>query len=214
MSTEKKARGNAMELILSVCSGLRKVPAKAPEDIAYYNALGDVFNYIIEHESAYLMPGTVLNGKWEQDHSSTIQSRLDRRKSRRRVAIEEGTDESDYYFCPTCYAIIGTHDEGAAERGSYRPDCGQKLTWQEYHEKQMQDRLKSLIHDGSLQVETKDGALFCCLMGGTPFVVEAPLPADDEYQMIHNIAITLMQPGAFGISREVMEKIRVLLWED
>ena len=53
MSTEKKARGNAMELILSVCSGLRKVPAKAPEDIAYNNALGDVFNYIIEHESAY-----------------------------------------------------------------------------------------------------------------------------------------------------------------
>lgn len=152
--------------------------------------------------------------KWEQDHSSTIQSRLDRRKSKRRVPIEEGKDESDYYFCPTCYAIIGTHDESAVEHGSYCPDCGQKLTWQEYYEKRIQDRLKSLIRDGSLQVEIKDGVLFCCLMGGTPFVVEAPLTAGDEYQMICNIAITLMHPGAFGISREVMEKIRTVLWED
>ncbi len=67
MDETKLARGSAYELILSVCAGLGKVVPRTEEEIAYNNALADVFNYVIENESSYLMPGKVRNGKWVRD---------------------------------------------------------------------------------------------------------------------------------------------------
>lgn len=67
MDEVKLARGSAYELILSLCAGLRKVVPRTEEEIGYNNALGDVFDYIIENQSSYLMPGTVRNGKWARD---------------------------------------------------------------------------------------------------------------------------------------------------
>ena len=67
MDEVKRAKGHAYELILSLCAGLRKVAPKSAEEFAYNSALGDIFDYIIENESSYLMPGTVRNGKWARD---------------------------------------------------------------------------------------------------------------------------------------------------
>ncbi len=67
MDEVKLARSSAYELILSVCAGLRKVSPSTVEEVAYNNALGDVFDYIIESQSSFLMPGTVRNGKWVRD---------------------------------------------------------------------------------------------------------------------------------------------------
>lgn len=67
MDIAKIARGSAMELVLSVCAGLRKICPSTSEDIAYNNALGDVFDYIIENEESVLMPGTVRQGKWTRN---------------------------------------------------------------------------------------------------------------------------------------------------
>lgn len=58
---------SAYEMILSICAGLRKVEPSTPEETAYNNALGDVFDFIIENESDYLIPGTVRGGKWVRD---------------------------------------------------------------------------------------------------------------------------------------------------
>lgn len=67
MDEVKLARGSAYELVLSLCSGLRKVAPRSAEEVAYNNALGDIFDYIVVNESSYLMPGTVRNGKWTRD---------------------------------------------------------------------------------------------------------------------------------------------------
>ncbi|WP_143322738.1 hypothetical protein [Clostridium sp. HBUAS56010] len=72
MDLEKKARGGAFELILSVCAGARKYPATTEMDLGYNNALGDVFDYIIKHESDYLMPGTARNGLWKRDEEDDV----------------------------------------------------------------------------------------------------------------------------------------------
>lgn len=71
MDELKLARGSACELILTVCAALRRVVPSSPEDVAYNNALGDVFDYIIENESSCLMPGTIRNGKWVRDEQRT-----------------------------------------------------------------------------------------------------------------------------------------------
>lgn len=67
MDEVKLARGSAYEVILSLCAGLRKVAPRSAEEVSYNNALGDIFDYIVENESSYLMPGTVRNGKWTRD---------------------------------------------------------------------------------------------------------------------------------------------------
>lgn len=144
---------------------------------------------------------------------SQIQTDLNNRKQTALIPISEGLDESDYYFCPTCYAIIGVHDDDAVERDSYCPNCGQKLTWQEYHEKRMRHHIKCLIHDGLLEIEKKEGMLFCYLLKEISFAVPASPTVDDD-QNIHNIAVVLMHPGAFGISQEVMDSIRTILWKE
>lgn len=54
-------------LFFHFCAGLRKVSPSTNEDIAYNNALGDIFDYIIESEKSVLMPGAVRNGKWVRD---------------------------------------------------------------------------------------------------------------------------------------------------
>lgn len=55
------------ESFLSLLSGLRKAPVRNEEDIAYNNALGDVFDYYIENEPEHLYVGTVKQGKWVRD---------------------------------------------------------------------------------------------------------------------------------------------------
>lgn len=67
MNNERQGRTSAFELCLSLLSGLRKVPADNAEDIAYNNALADVFDYIVTNESGSLWPGTVIQGKWVRD---------------------------------------------------------------------------------------------------------------------------------------------------
>lgn len=328
MDTEKKARGNAMELILSVCSGLRKVPAKTPEEEAYNNALGDVFDYIIKNEHDCLMPGTVQGGTWVREqniqnapvkptitiqgltvdiewaaetdpfpaaaddfvaaayitlwadrpaghqraYDCTVNLRtkevkipeiedpgfdifvgeyviignkaypvynkkertsenqfwigklnqamlsgattyLNDRKQLPFAPIPEGPDEQDYYFCPTCYAIVGVHDEDAIEHSNYCPDCGQKLSWQNYHEKRMKDRIKQLMQDGILTAEEREGVLFCCLSKKN--IVCAPMPAiyNDEH-IVDSIFVVLSHPGAFWVSKDIMENIWQILWNE
>lgn len=68
MDLEKKARGGAFELILSICAGARRYPVIAAEDEGYNDALGDIFDYIIRNESSYLMPGTKEQGEWKRDY--------------------------------------------------------------------------------------------------------------------------------------------------
>ena len=68
MELEKKARGSAFELILSICTGARKYPVITAEDEGYNDALGDIFDYIIKNESSCLMPGTKEQGEWKRDH--------------------------------------------------------------------------------------------------------------------------------------------------
>lgn len=68
MDEIKRASTRAYENILSVCAGLRIAVPKNNEDIAYNNALGDVFDSIIENEADYLIPGTVSQGKWQRDN--------------------------------------------------------------------------------------------------------------------------------------------------
>lgn len=46
---------------------MRKVPVRSKEDIAYNNALGDVFDYFIENEPEHLYVNTVKQGKWVRD---------------------------------------------------------------------------------------------------------------------------------------------------
>lgn len=328
MDTEKKARGNAMETILSICSGFRKISAKTPEEIAYNNALGDVFDYIIKNEHDCLMPGTVQGGTWVQEQNIqnapvkptiTIQGltvdiewdtetdpfpdaaddfvtaayiiawadrpaslqqaydcvvnlrtkevkipeiedpgcdifvreyviignkaypvynkkerksenqfwigKLDRamlsgattytndRKQLRLEPIAEGPDEQDFYFCPTCYAIVGVHDEDAIEHSSYCPDCGQKLSWQNYHEKRMKNRIEQLMQDGILTVEKREGILFCCLSKEISFVAPMPAIYDDEH-IVDSIFVVLSHPGAFGFFKDKAESIWKILWND
>lgn len=67
MNEIKMAYGRAYENILSTCSGLRIVAPKNETEISYNNALGDIFDSIIENEAEYLMPGTVSQGKWRRD---------------------------------------------------------------------------------------------------------------------------------------------------
>lgn len=55
------------ESVLSLLSGMRKVPIRNKEDIAYNNALGDVFDYFIENEPEHLYANTVKQGKWVRD---------------------------------------------------------------------------------------------------------------------------------------------------
>lgn len=69
MEDERRGRISAFELCLSLLSGLRKVPAKNAEDIAYNNALADVFDYIVQNESDSLYASTVKQGKWVRDEA-------------------------------------------------------------------------------------------------------------------------------------------------
>lgn len=55
------------ESFLSLLAGLRRVPARNKEDVAYNNALGDVFDYYIEKEPEHLYVSTVKQGKWIRD---------------------------------------------------------------------------------------------------------------------------------------------------
>lgn len=55
------------EGILTLLSGMRKVPVRSKEDIAYNNALGDVFDYFIENEPEHLYVNTIKQGKWVRD---------------------------------------------------------------------------------------------------------------------------------------------------
>lgn len=64
---DKKNLGTVYEDILSLCAGLRKVPARDSKEIAYNNALGDVFDHILAHHADCLLPGTVTGGKWIRD---------------------------------------------------------------------------------------------------------------------------------------------------
>ncbi len=73
MDLEKKGRGSAFELILSVCAGARKYPVKTERDSGYNDALGDVFDYIIKYEADGLMPGTVRNGLWKRDEEENYE---------------------------------------------------------------------------------------------------------------------------------------------
>lgn len=161
MNAEKKARGNAMETVLSVC----------------------VTAYLNDRKQLQLDP------------------------------IAEGPDEQDFYFCPTCYAIVGVHDEDAIERHSYCPDCGQKLSWWNYHEKRMKNRIKHLMQDGILTAERKEGMLFCCLLKEISFV--APMPAiQDNEHIVDSISMVLSHPGVFGICKDTMESIWKILWNE
>ena len=47
------------EGVLSLVSGLRRIPVRNKEDIAYNNALGDVYDYYIENEPEHLYTSTV-----------------------------------------------------------------------------------------------------------------------------------------------------------
>lgn len=55
------------EMILTVISGMRKVSPLNAEEIAYNNALGDVFDYIIKNEAEHLEPHTIRCGLWVRD---------------------------------------------------------------------------------------------------------------------------------------------------
>lgn len=68
MDIERKGRRGAFEACLSLLSGLRKIPAKTAEDVAYNNALADAFDYIVKNESLSLYPNTVRQGKWVRDY--------------------------------------------------------------------------------------------------------------------------------------------------
>ncbi len=74
MDVEKRAMGNAFELILTVCGGARKSPATNDTDIGYNNALGDIFDYIIKNESDVLLPATVKLGLWTRDENISNKS--------------------------------------------------------------------------------------------------------------------------------------------
>ena len=67
MDEAKRGRGSAYEHILALCSGLKKVCPQTDVERAYNDALGDIFDYIIDNQSSYLMPGTVRAGKWVRD---------------------------------------------------------------------------------------------------------------------------------------------------
>lgn len=58
------------ESLLSLLAGLRRGPVRNEEDIAYNNALGDVFDYYIENEPEHLYVSTVKQGKWVRDSSN------------------------------------------------------------------------------------------------------------------------------------------------
>ena len=117
--------------------------------------------------------------------------------------IAEGPDEQDFYFCPTCYAIVGVHDEDAIEHSGYCPDCGQKLSWRNYHEKRMKNRIKHLMQDGILTAEKKEGMLFCCLPKEISFVAPMPAIYDDEH-IVDSISMVLSHPGSFGIFKDTV----------
>lgn len=63
----KETRTSCNESFLTLLSGLRKVPATTPEDKAYNNALGDVFDFIIDTQKSYLLEHTTWCGKWDRD---------------------------------------------------------------------------------------------------------------------------------------------------
>ena len=62
---EKQIRISQDETILCLLSGLRKNVCKTSEDVAYNNALGDVFDYIIENHP--VLSSTKNQGKWVRD---------------------------------------------------------------------------------------------------------------------------------------------------
>ena len=51
---------------------IKKVPVRNKEDIVYNNALGDIFDYIIENELKVLMPGIARSGKWSREYIEYI----------------------------------------------------------------------------------------------------------------------------------------------
>ena len=63
----KQTRRSDFEGILTVLSGLRRVPVYTAEDIAYNNALGDVFDHILENNKNNLYQHTVYCGNWVRD---------------------------------------------------------------------------------------------------------------------------------------------------
>lgn len=65
--TIRQTRRSDHEGFLTLLSGLRKVPANTAEDIAYNNALGDAFDYIIENNKNDLYQHTVYCGKWTRN---------------------------------------------------------------------------------------------------------------------------------------------------
>lgn len=67
MDLEKKGQAKGLELVLSLCDGLRHVPVKTAEDIAYNNALGDIYDCLVINYADCLFPGTASMGKWVRD---------------------------------------------------------------------------------------------------------------------------------------------------
>lgn len=67
MEYERSITRKQTEGVLSLLAGLRRVPVRNKEDIAYNNALGDVFDYYIEKEPEHLYVNTVKQGKWVRD---------------------------------------------------------------------------------------------------------------------------------------------------
>lgn len=63
----KQTRRSDFEGVLTLLSGLRKVPINTTEDVAYNNALADAFDYIVESKKDVLYPHTVRCGKWVRD---------------------------------------------------------------------------------------------------------------------------------------------------
>ena len=65
--TQRLTMQNDFEYILTLLSGMRIVTPKNNEDISYNNALGDVYDYILNSNSCILLENTVKQGKWIRD---------------------------------------------------------------------------------------------------------------------------------------------------
>ena len=65
--TSKEIRTTCNENFLTIISGFRKTGNLSEEDKAYNNALGDVYDFIIENRKDSLHSHTVSCGKWVRD---------------------------------------------------------------------------------------------------------------------------------------------------
>ena len=115
-----------LEMILTVISGMRVVAPSNAEEVAYNNALGDVFDYIIKNEAEHLEPHTLRCGLWVRDNefsrddkeinfletkidsSNLISNNKEKNKAR---AIYVGFSSHDceaHYKCPKCNKHFGS----------------------------------------------------------------------------------------------------------